>query len=285
MIIFNDVNKETKKMFPYIVQLGCGANGGYLVQMVAQMLNIFNIKGFYLIVDPDIVESKNLGNQLFLPRDVSHKKADVLAKRYRNAYNIPIGTFTERFIEDEGMLRQLFNQTDYLVGWNRRMTFLPILIGCVDNNYSRQVMHRYFEQQDTLLYLDLGVEGAWVPQDGRERKTWSSDEIRLHKETGYTGQVACGLRWKGETILSDVAMLHPNILADEDEIAPSETSCSNVVVNEPQRLITNRYAAMTAAMYLNELFSDATITNHESFLVLNKGLIRTTQVREEIILR
>jgi hypothetical protein len=145
-------------------------------------------------------------------------------------------------------------------------------------------MHRYFEKTENLLYLDLGVEGAWLPEDRRSKDQWGPDEIKRHKESGYAGQVACGLRWKGETILPDVAMLHPDILADEDEIAPSETSCSNVVASEPQRLITNRYAALIAAMYLNELFSEQTITNHESFFILKKGMVRSKQIQQEIML-
>ncbi|WP_245237690.1 hypothetical protein [Paenibacillus ihuae] len=37
------------------------------------------IHGCYMIADPDTVESKNLGNQLFIPKDVGFKKRTELA--------------------------------------------------------------------------------------------------------------------------------------------------------------------------------------------------------------
>jgi hypothetical protein len=271
---------ERKTVFYYIVQIGAGANGGYILQQCAQMMNIFGVQGFYLVADPDTVETKNLANQLFIPKDVGQKKAAVLANRYRSHYQVPIAYFDERYIEDEGALDRLFRHTDYrgCFGWDT--FFLPILIGAVDNNYTRQVMHNYFLSQERLLYIDVGVEAAWVPQDGRPREQWTAEELERHAKTGWTGQVVAGLRLNGETILEPVASRFPDILEDNDEIAPSEMACSQVIASEPQRLITNRFTAQAVAGYLNELFAERSISNHVTFFHAKKMYMRGEWIAE-----
>ncbi|EST55746.1 thiazole biosynthesis protein ThiF [Brevibacillus panacihumi W25] len=272
------LNKQFKKIFFYIVQLGAGGNGGYILQQCAQMMNIFHAKGMYVVADPDVVEEKNLANQLFISKDVGLKKASVLAKRYRSHYNLPIAAYDERYIEDVQSLHRLFQHTDY-TGCYRWDTFmLPVLIGAVDNNFTRQVMNDYFLSQDNLLYIDVGVESAWVPQDQRPPSEWSEHEKKRHNQTGWTGQVVAGLRLDGKTVLDPVAERFPDILLDQDEIAPSEMACSNVVSSEPQRLITNRLAAQAVAGYLSEIFGDKTISNHVTFFHAKKQYMRAERV-------
>ena len=272
MIRFN----ERKKIFYYIVQIGAGANGGYILQQCAQMMNIFKVQGFYLVADPDTVEQKNLANQLFIPKDVGQKKAAVLANRYRSHYQVPIAAFDERYIEDERTLERLFQFTDYRGCYSWDTFFLPILIGAVDNNYTRQVMHSYFLSQEKLLYIDVGVEAAWVPRDGRPQEEWTEEDQQRHANTGWTGQVVAGLRLNGETVLEPVAGRFPDIL--EDEFAPSEMACSQVIASEPQRLITNRFAAQAVAGYLNELFGERTLSTHVTFFHAKKMYMRGERI-------
>jgi hypothetical protein len=274
MIRFN----ERKKIFYYIVQIGAGANGGYILQQCAQMMRIFKVQGFYLVADPDTVEQKNLSNQLFIPKDVGQKKAAVLANRYRSHYQVPIATFDERYIEDERTLERLFQFTDYRACFSWDTLFLPILIGAVDNNYTRQVMHSYFLSQEKLLYIDVGVEAVWVPRDGRPREEWTEEEKQRHANTGWTGQVVAGLRLNGKTVLEPVASRFPDILVDDDEIAPSVMACSQVIASEPQRLITNRFAAQAVAGYLNELFGERTLSTHVTFFHAKKMYMRGERI-------
>jgi len=118
-----------KSIFPFIVQVGVGGTGGYLVQHIAQLLGTSKIKAAYVIADPDVIEEKNLGNQLFLPDEVGLKKADVLASRYSAAYGIDIGSYSETYVEDENKLRSLFSM-EYMSMHNENehmnKLFLPI---------------------------------------------------------------------------------------------------------------------------------------------------------------
>lgn len=45
-------------IYPYIIQIGTGGTGGYLVQHIAQLLSISGKQASYIIVDPDIIEEK-----------------------------------------------------------------------------------------------------------------------------------------------------------------------------------------------------------------------------------
>ncbi len=51
-------NYSQSGIYPYIVQIGTGGTGGYLVQHVAQMLGISKVDASYIIVDPDVIEEK-----------------------------------------------------------------------------------------------------------------------------------------------------------------------------------------------------------------------------------
>ena len=275
--------KHNASIFVHIVQVGTGATGGQLVQKIAQMLGTMNVKGKYVIADSDIVEEKNLQNQLFIKKDVGKPKADVLAQRYRAAYQVDIGSYSEKYVEDIETLTKLFNK-DYSGVSNNSYyyVYLPILISCVDNKFSRKLFHEYFEQsKGNLLYLDVGNESVTLPEDvDKPRSNWTQDEIETYNKSGYTGQVVAGLKLNGEIITEPLGTLFPDILEiTESDIAPSATSCGEVIASEPQRLITNRYAALCTATYLNELFSEGTLSNHITFFHAKRMYVRTEPIK------
>ncbi|WP_419893853.1 ThiF family adenylyltransferase [Oceanobacillus kimchii] len=277
------INKESygqKGLFPYIVQVGTGGTGGYVTQMISQMLSIFNINGHFMIADPDVIEEKNLKNQLFVKSDIGKKKANVLAKRYSAAYNIPISSYSENYVEDLEVLKNLFynNHLPNIGGY----LFIPVIIGCVDNNYTRRVLHQFFEWTNKCIYLDVGNDSAKVPFDYGQRpmQEWSEKEKKEYDESGWDGQVVCGVKLSNKTILPPIAEVFPDILKDDDEIAPSQVACSNIVATDPQRLLTNRMAAMSVATYLNEIFQSATISNRMTFFHAKKGYMKSIEVTQ-----
>lgn len=272
-----NLKDEKLKIRPTIVQCGTGATGSLIVQMLSQMLASYEIDGNYLICDPDYVETKNLTNQLFIPKDVGLPKAEVLAKRYRAAYQQKISAYTEGFVEDIETLKELF-EFDYDFS-NYSCYRMPILIGAVDNNYSRQIFHEFFEQSETLLYIDVGNEGTTVPEDWQERRKeeWTAEELERFNSSGYSGQVVQGLKIDGKTILEPVAAVFPDILEDKDELRPS-LSCSQLIVSNPQKLITNRFASLAVMGYLNEVFDTNSISNHITHFHAKKGYMRSVSV-------
>lgn len=82
-------------------------------------MSIFEQDAVYLLADPDIVEAKNLRNQLFIEQDIGKKKAEVLANIYSAAYNLKISYYTNSYIENVETLTSLFSY-DYLdIGYRR----------------------------------------------------------------------------------------------------------------------------------------------------------------------
>lgn len=273
-------NPDRKRLLrPFILQCGTGGTGSILVQKTAKMLASFNIKNNYVLADCDIVEEKNLRNQLFIPHDIGKYKAEILAKRYGIAYSQRISYFTEQYVEDVETLRSLFHIDYERYGDSNSTLLLPILVGCVDNNYTRQVFHQFFEEcKGNLLYIDVGNESCTIPSKGRSKADWTKEELKIYNESGWTGQVICGLKLEGEKILSPVADYFPDLLEDEDEIKPSELSCSNIIASDPQRAHTNDMAAIAVSTYLNELFEHGTISNYMTVFHAKKGYMRSKSI-------
>ena len=267
---------DYEAFYPYIVQIGTGGTGGYLVQHIAQLLGTSKKPASYVIADPDVIEEKNLGNQLFLESEIGLKKANVLASRYSAAYNVSIGSYTDSYIEDVKQLQNLF-LTEYVsVEATYRTLFLPILIGCVDNNYTRKILNEFFRSSKRCIYIDAGNESVAVPSDWRVRpkSDWTEEEIKQYNESGWTGQVVTGVKlnlYKQPPL----AEVFPDVLEDNDEIKPSELSCTELSASEPQRLIVNKFAALAIANVLTQIIEEQTITTHVTFFHAKKGYMRS----------
>ena len=94
---------------------------------------------------------------------------------------------------------------------------MVILLGCVDNNRTRQLCHEAFCQSDDLVYIDSG-------------------------NGSYTGQVVCGVRKNGHTVRKPIGSVHPEMLKITDRF-PSELSCAEAAQADPQSIVANVTAA------------------------------------------
>jgi len=239
---------------------------------------MFNIKAKLVIAEPDLYEEKNMNNQLCLAKDVGKNKADVLAKRYRAAYQLDIATYTGGYVEDCKTIEHLFQLNYEKIDYSYRV--IPILISCVDNNYSRKIFHDYFLSTSTLLYFDVGNENVTFPSDypNRTMEEWTEEELDEHNKSGFTGQMVCGFKLDGNTISEPIASLYPDILEYTDEIAPSQLSCQELAASNPQRLITNRYSAMSVITVLNEIFETKSISTHRILYHAKRGYMRSEPI-------
>lgn len=272
--------KEQINIYYHIVIIGAGGTGGLVIQQLAQMFSMFGIWGKIVIAEPDLYEEKNLRNQLCLPKDINKNKADVLAQRYRAAYQMDIATYTSGYVEDVKTLEKLYETTyERCNGYNTK--YVPVLISCVDNNYSRKVFHQYFEQADDLLYLDVGNETIDLPEDyqTRPKEQWSEEELDRYHNSGFTGQLVCGLKLGGQVITEPIASIFPDILEDNDEIAPpSKLSCQELAASLPQRLIVNRYSALSVITILNEIFETGSLSTHKVFYHAKKAFMKSEPI-------
>lgn len=264
------------KFLYYVVLIGCGGNGGYAVQRITKMLYAFNnVRSFFMLADPDTVEEKNLLRQPFIPSDIGKKKADVLAKRYGSTYGLKIGSYSETYIESVEKLESLFSHTDYMYADGQFIQ--KVLIGAVDNDFSRKIMHDYFEKTDDLIYIDAGIEGVYLPEDGQKpQEQWTEEERLEHLDSGYSGQVVVGVKKKGKVVLPPLNGVYP--IDAKDAIPPSH-NCG-VEPYQPQRMIANEMAAFQIATVMNELFATNSILVNVLNFNARSGNSRPTYVEE-----
>lgn len=250
--------KKIHKFMYYIVMVGCGGNGGYAVQRLTKMLFAFSeVKSFLMLADPDKVEEKNLFRQPFIPCDIGRPKAEVLAKRYGSTYGLKIGSYSSSYVESVEQLESLFSHRDYLHESGQYIQ--KVLIGAVDNDYSRMIMNDYFEKVDDLIYIDAGIEGVYLPGDGQTpQESWTEEELSEHLDSGYSGQIVVGLKKNGKVILNPINGVYP--INMKDTIPPSH-NCG-IEPYQPQRMIANDMAALKITTIMNELFATNSILVH-----------------------
>ena len=177
------VMEYSKKAPVKIVVLGAGGTGGYVIPHLYRLGYASEHPTRILVCDGDVVEQKNLIRQNFVEQDIGRNKAQVLAERYAAAFGIEC-EYRPEFIETQEELYTLTepDRVPYPMEPQR-----VILLGCVDNNKSRQLCHRVFEQKRNLIYIDAG--------NGE-----------------HTGQVVCGVRQNGRTLYKPVCSLYPDLL-------------------------------------------------------------------------
>ena len=186
-------------------------------------------------------------NQLFSEEDVSEKKPVALADRYGGHYDVDVKRVTE-YVTSLEMLHRLFRKPD-----NGRQ-IIPILIGMVDNDRTRQLFDEYFysDEVSDLIWIDLGIEGM------TEFERPNAEQKKIMNESGFGGQCVIGLKWGGQEILLPTTRVYPNILENDHTAFPGQ-SCGELLPNNPQRITTNQFAAQVASMVMNNLLHTKSI--------------------------
>jgi hypothetical protein len=285
------IKDASKNYFLYqILVIGAGANGSHFIRNLLQMIRTHLDKFFSMsenpnfgvditIVDKDKVEKKNLGNQLFDEEDIDEYKVAALADRYGEHYGIEVNRVKE-YVKDLNMLRLLLPDLD--VGKNTQV--VKILCSMVDNNKSRQVFSEYFESDDVtdLIYLDVGVEGVAVLN--KPESEFTEGDWEHVNRSGFGGQACVGVKVKGEVLLEPVGRIYTNILEDAYSAFPDE-SCGTLIVNNPQRCMTNQLAAQIASVYMNNLLHTGSIFTHYCNFNSQFGGSRAVFIKDEVIER
>ena len=208
-----------------ILILGAGGTGGHVAPHLYRLIHTLKRYTKVIICDGDLVEEKNLVRQNFIFADLGKNKAQVLAERYASAFGLEVSYIPE-FIEDENRLAELVKPDIYQVSpySYKKEEGLSILVGCVDNNKSRQLCHKVFKAASNLVYIDSG--------NGE-----------------HTGQVVCGIRRKGRTYYRPIGDIYPDVLLETDKF-PTQLSCAEAAVSAPQSIVANIMAATAVVSYI-----------------------------------
>ncbi|MCL2218233.1 MAG: ThiF family adenylyltransferase, partial [Defluviitaleaceae bacterium] len=208
-----------------IVMLGAGGTGGHVAPHLYRLLHTLNRYTKVIVCDGDVVEEKNLVRQNFISADLGKNKAQVLAERYASAFGLEVSYLPE-FIEDADRLARLVSPDLFPVSpySHQNIEGMTILIGCVDNNRSRQLCHQVFKAAKNLIYIDSG--------NGE-----------------HTGQVVCGIRRSGRTYYKPIGDIYPDVLLDTDKF-PTQLSCAEAAVSAPQSIVANIMAGTALVSYI-----------------------------------
>ena len=270
-----------------LIIVGVGGTGGYVLQQVARLLYALHAQGRVApdvwLVDGDTVEEKNLLRQSFLPVDVGQNKAEVLAKRYSHAYGLPIAA-AGTYLTPETKLRELvcgpprpYQGHDAIA--SEKTT--PIVVGCVDNAPTRRMLHEQLRTWENVVYVDAGNGSVTVPDDPEHIDRYQLAKI---KESGWDGQVVCGVRKHGHDVLPFPGEVFPDLITpDDDERLPTEIRCGEVVVDHPQRFVTNLTAATCVLQYLHTLLADGTLLHHRTFFNAREGFVRSEKAIDHVL--
>lgn len=213
--LFYIMREETKQK---IFIIGCGGTGSNYIKELARYLATnrnYMINADVILIDGDTVEEKNLERQSFTPEDLLMNKAEAMALAVSDMYNLTFSYVPEYIASKEHMLRIMRN-TYERESYEEEETFVPIIIGCVDNHNCRKILHEIFEEYTDIIYIDAANEFS-------------------------TGEVVVGIKNNQAVIAPDRAFYFPEVLEDSKSVL--EMSCTELNNVKPQHLVTNLFAA------------------------------------------
>ncbi len=131
----------------HLTLIGCGGTGSHIASGLVAVTQALDARGTPVemtFVDPDHVERRNVGRQLFSVGDVGQPKAAVLAARLNAAFRLAIGAGVRRVADDESLL-------------SNHHAALNVVVGAVDNREARAVIASAMgKAHGRLWWLDAG---------------------------------------------------------------------------------------------------------------------------------
>lgn len=129
--------------------VGVGGIGGAVARDLPKLICGTTHK--MILIDGDIVEEKNTFRQPYQTQDIGVNKARALAKKINSFYDVRC-LFEDKYITNEE-LETIVNKYD---------NYIPIFVGCVDNDSTRQLMEKAYLTCKNSFYID----GANSEYDG-----------------------------------------------------------------------------------------------------------------------
>ncbi|MEM9955261.1 MAG: ThiF family adenylyltransferase [Chloroflexota bacterium] len=213
-----------------IVLVGCGGTGAQIARTLARIVRMLADSGKSVpklrFVDPDIVESKNVGRQLFSSQNIGMYKAVELARRFNYALGLEIEAFVEPFNHNQHIGH----------------AHSTVIIGAVDNWRARQAI----ADAKGAIWIDCGNSKhsgqVVIGNTGDvERMSYAMQNIQTTR--------------KSISKLPNAGLVYPELLVpDPEEAVLAETlSCAELLERSLQSATINQFIASIASEYLRKL--------------------------------
>ena len=216
-----------------IAVVGCGGTGAQVARLVARMIfdmerrNMQNIPEL-LLIDPDTVEPKNIGRQLFSQAEVGEYKAVAVMRRLNAALGITCDAIPAAV--EPGMLYRA-----------------KIIVGCVDNHLARRVIHERTESQGyhgiTQVWIDAGNHrDSGQVLIGSSKQPCKPDERNAYAHLPLPSRI------------------FPSLLEPDPTPETRGLSCAELLELGEQDLLINDWMGIVAAQYVRQLLYMQPIT-------------------------
>ncbi|HEX8177825.1 MAG TPA: ThiF family adenylyltransferase [Pyrinomonadaceae bacterium] len=252
-----------------IILAGCGGIGAHLADHIGRIIWVLSGLGVGVnlsLVDPDVVEEKNIGRQRFCPAEIGIPKAVALARRLSQAYGVNTMAYQAEYSEN------LILPTAQLV----------LLVGCVDNYKARRAL------SDTL------AQNPEEPTPHALPRIWWVDCGNL-KDTGrvlvgsahQAEQVRGAFREKKRCIsLPSPSLQYPSLLMPQrEDVETREMSCAELAAANMQSLNINAAIAVQAADILTRLLITHDLKRYQCAVNVASGSVKSFYITPEEIAR
>jgi hypothetical protein len=251
----------------HVIVIGCGGTGAHLIPDLARAIAFSRTTPSLTLIDGDIVEERNIRRQNFIAKDKGKNKAEVLSKRYGQAFDLEI-SYLDKFIENKTQLLDIIDSLAIKHQTERGCLLEQLLIiSCVDRNSVRMVIQEAFyegmKRENRLSicprvwWIDSGNEDTFgqviltgalfsvlhgCDQDIIESSISQIMGAERQMQNGYPfGRH--GFRW-----LPQLDEIFPEIKKDTSKAKPT-ISCAERTEVDPQNLLINRMAAAVVLEY------------------------------------
>lgn len=253
-----------------IVLVGCGGTGAQLARSVARLMRMMQDAGKstpeVLFVDPDIVEAKNVGRQLFSEGMIGMSKAFEVARRFNYALGLDIQAAVEPFDAKK----------------HANNPHATIILGAVDNWAARAEINR----AERAIWIDCGnsrhsgqvvMGNTGKLENMMEELTRNRDpsEQRFHDRSNLV------------RYLPNAGLLYPQLLEpdpDQERLAES-LSCAERLALSLQSPTINQFVASIAAEYLRKLLYREDIYTWHTTINTTTLNMRSTPITLDTLLK
>ena len=225
-----------------VIVVGTGGTGSWLCSFLSKM--DFD-KHRALLIDGDLVEPKNVLRQNFRDSDVFQDKAVVVANTGDFAYVVDYLKEPKDLVE--------FVEALNSDGINR----LPLIVGCLDNNGSRKVIHDYVQETADVIWLDAG-------------------NAELHGQT-YVCIKEDGKILDGFESPLDLDTVFQNF--EGDNRRPDQISCAEQSESAPQHVTANVASATLLFNLLAQFLTGAGVLMTNKYIFDNRMLSVQPQMK------
>ena len=241
-----------------ITIVGIGGTGAQVARIVGRIVYDMQRSRKHtpqiVLIDPDTVEEKNVGRQLFSPSMLGKHKAEAVGKMLNLALGLDV-----RWIPDAVDPVRHFER----YGSN-------LVISCVDNHEARKAIHQ----------INGVILGGGNHENSGQVCIGNCDDLeQMHRNLdGRDGKYA---------YLPKEGLLFPQLLqpepVTEGPTVMTNVSCAELVMEGSQHLLVNDWMASVMGSYIYKLLHRQPITSFLTFLNADDFVVQSKRIsREEL---